>query len=278
MEALAKEFEKFKRSHPVKAFKTKQHRVEFLLCGKGSKTILLFHGLAGDAYSVYRFISALESDYKIICPNVPAVKGSMNEACSIIEQLLLDQNLSPSIVIGGSFGGLMAQAFWHRNINTIDRVILFDTLPPDRTMGKKNQRISKILSWLPWIIIKPLFRARLLKLFTVSRRLTDAEHTLLLFAKSQFMERFKLLTKELLLAHSHLSFDFMIHHTVPILTNWQGKLLVISADDDPASQGASKKFRTAYPFAHSVAMTNTGHLGSLLHFEQYITEIRRAAK
>lgn len=276
LQYLQSEFDEFKATHPIQVFKGVNNTLEYLHCGTGSKTILLFHGLAGNAYSMYRFILALEKDFQIICPTIPVVRGSMNNLYAEIELLLLELKVSPSVVMGGSFGGLVAQAFWYRNPTAIDCVILFDTLPPNKLMGRKNQKKLRILGLLPWFLLKPLFREKLLRLFKVTSKLSPKESALLKFGKDQFFKRFKLLSKDLLLSHSNLSFDFMMNCQVPVLTQWKGKALVIYSQDDPAANNAAAWFKEVYPFSKQVSLKGAGHLGSLIDFDKYIQEIKVA--
>lgn len=201
LESLDCEFEEFKKDHPVILLEKTGSKMEFSVCGKGEKTILLFRGLAGNAHSVYRFVTALEKKYKVV-------------------------------------------------------------------------RASKVLSVLPWVLLRPLFRVRLLRLFRVAKKLSQDQIALLTFGRSQFLEHFKSLSKELLVSHSNLSFDFMLNSSIPVLSNWNGKLLVIYSPNDPATRNGSLLFQTAYPFAKMVGIKNVGHLGSLLHFEEYIAEIK----
>lgn len=273
---LLQEFAEFEGSHRTKVFQGSSGTFEFMFCGSGQKTMLFFHGLAGSAHSVYRFVRSLENEFKIVCPTIPAFSGSIQDLCAEFENLLHANEISPSIVVGGSFGGMVAQAFWFRNSSKIDRVVLFDTLPPNEVVGRRNRRLSALMEWLPWSLMKPLFRARMTKLFRVSRPLSTDEVNLLDFSKEQFLERFRKLDREVLTSHSQLAFDFMINTRVPTLAHWPGRLTVICAQDD-VSGNAEAMFKSAYPFARLVLLDDAGHLGSLLYFDRYIREIKDIA-
>lgn len=272
---LKKEYDHFVTSQKAKVFLTDAGNIEYLISGKGEETILMFHGLAGNAYSLYRFILELQNDYKIVAPSIPAFNNlSANQVCESIELLLEHEVLVPTIVIGGSFGGLLAQAYWFRNPSTTKRVVLFDTSPPDRAMGIRNRKASQILHYLPWWLVKPLFKIRLLRLFKVTKKHSEEERDLLLFGRQQLDERFKNVTKELLMSHGNIAFDIMINCRVPDLANWFGRLLIMYSNDDPATKETSGLFNTSYPFAKIVTFIGAGHLGSLLYFDKYVEEIR----
>jgi pimeloyl-ACP methyl ester carboxylesterase len=274
--ALQDEFDFFRTTHPFKILQTAFGKAEYIICGNGNETILMLHGLAGNAESVYKFILAFERDYKIICPTIPALQERTTaSALAFIHLVLQHENLQPSIVIGGSFGGVLAQAYWYANSETVNKVLLFDTTPPDKAAGIKSRKAAAVIKFIPWFIFKPLFGMKLRNLFTVKAVKDEGTKNLLRFSKSRFEERFKTVSKELLLTHSNIVFDFMINTTVPAINSNRTNLLVIYSEDDPAAKGADILFKKVYPFADIVSFKGAGHIGALLYFDAYIADMNK---
>ena len=273
------EFELFKKNHLVCKFEKDGTAGEYISCGSGGKTILLFHGFAGNAESVYKFILAFESEYRIICPTIPALQhASLAIALDYIQCILELENLRPDILIGGSFGGLLAQAYWYANRETVKKVILFDTSPPDKVSGNKNRKAASIMKYLPWIVFKPLLGVKLGKLFRINRDMEPSTKELIQFSKERFEKRFQAISRRLLLTHSDIAFDFMIHTVAPQLTEQDARLLILHSTDDPAAREADILFKRTYPFAQIISFTGAGHIGSLIYFDNYIEAMKNLMK
>lgn len=269
------EFELFKANHPICKFERNGTEGEYISCGSGSSTILLFHGFAGNVESVYKFILAFENEYRIICPAISALQpASVSTALDYIQTILERENLRPDILIGGSFGGLLAQAYWFANRETVKKVILFDTSPPDKISGKKNRKAARIIKCLPWILFKPLLAIKLRNLFRINRDMDPDTKRRVQFSKEIFEKRFQSVSRKLLLTHGDMAFDFMIHTAAPQMTQQDAGLLIILSADDPALKEAGILHTRTYPFAEIVSFTGGGHIGAIVFFDKYIAAIR----
>jgi pimeloyl-ACP methyl ester carboxylesterase len=270
-------FEDFINQHPLRHWSNNGIEGTYLLCGKGSKTMLLFHGLAGSATSMYLFIQAFEQDYRIICPTIPVLHPSdAPTAIDFVQSILGHENLQPEIVVGGSFGGLLAQAYWFRNPSVVKKVFLFDTVPPNKLLGLKNKTAASIFQYIPWCLFKPLFIFKLKKMFDVSSGLSVAQKKSLQDAKLRLTDRMKEVSKQLLLTHSRIAFDIMLTEPNSLFDLSSAQLLVIQSTDDPATKDAVALFERTYPFARVVLFQGAKHLGSILYFEEYIAAMRQS--
>src|SRR3712207_1100966 len=86
---------------------------EYLTGGRGEQTILMFHGAVGGAETMLRLASAFAGEYRFVAPTVADVRG-LDQVCDAASAILDREHVGRAVLFGGSFGGLVAQAFLKR--------------------------------------------------------------------------------------------------------------------------------------------------------------------
>ena len=274
---LAAHYQRFCTTHPFKETKLADATWRYIDCGRGGRTFFMIHGLAGDATGFYQYIESLENEYRVIAPTVPAL-DTMDGICRGLDALLAREQVGRVILCGASWGGMVAQGFLHRYAEHVEAVILIDTAGPDPAMARRNARKQRALGFVPWCLVRSLFRSRITKLLKVPGELTERQEAELRFQRSRLDVRLADLSKEQLFAQSRAVHDFLadVNYTSEHGRAWTGRILIFQSSDDPGQSRTDDPdaLERLYPGAHVITMSGAGHLGFMLRRDDYLREIR----
>jgi len=270
-------FQHFCTTHPLKQATLQDTTWRYIDCGRGRPTLLLIHGLVGDATGFSRIVESLEREYRVIAPTVPSL-DTMDDICRGLAGVLAREQVSRVVLFGASWGGMVAQGFLHRYAEQVEAVILADTAGPNSAMARLNARQRRVLGVLPWRLGRSLFRRAIKHLLKVPGELSEAQEAELGFHRSRLDARIAGLSKERLLAHSRAAHDFLadIGHLSAYRRGWTGSVLILRSSDDPSlsETDAAHALKERYPSAHVVTLSGAGHLGLILRRDEYLREIR----
>src|SRR4051812_48153904 len=204
---------------------------EYETAGRGREAMLLFHGAVGGAETMSALAEGFADEFRTIAPTVADV-STLDEVCDAASAILDREHVARAHVFGGSFGGLVAQAFLKRRPAQVETLTLLSTGAPDRKTGTRTSRMSKLVRLLPF----PLTRA-MLKL-EMSRHLnTPAEGDAaarVAESRRRLEEYFdRRMTKRTLLSRVALSLDFNLNETYAPDDHaaWPGRVLIIESDN-----------------------------------------------
>ena len=101
-------------------------------CSSDRPTILLLHGLGGSAERWTKIIPSLSSKYRLIIPDIigfgysekPHVEYTVDFFIDFLKKFLNILNISDVIIMGSSFGGLLALEFAIKYNNIVKKLIL----------------------------------------------------------------------------------------------------------------------------------------------------------
>jgi pimeloyl-ACP methyl ester carboxylesterase len=248
---------------------------------RGRPAILMFHGAVGGGESMQWLADALADEYRSIAPTVAPVH-TLDEVCDAASAILDREHVGRAVVFGGSFGGMIAQAFLKRHPRQVEHLILLSAGAPDPALASKNERALRLMKWLPFALTRALMKAEL------SRHLKAPKG-----AEAEIAERVEsfrrrlddyfdhTLTKEVFLSRVRLSIDFSRNETDASTddADWPGRALIIESDDDPMiGEAARQRLRARYPRAFICAFEGAGHLIPLLRMEELVGVIKAFIK
>ena len=249
---------------------------EYETAGRGREAMLLFHGAVGGAETMRALAEGFADEFRTITPTVADV-DTLDEVCDAASAILDREHVARAHVFGGSFGGLVAQAFLRRRPAQVETLTLLSTGAPDRKTGARTARMSKLVRLLPF----PLTRA-LLKM-EMSRHLSTPappEAAARVAESKRRLEEYfdRRLTKRTLLSRVALSLDFNLNESYAPddQAAWPGRVLIIESDNDPMIPPAERRrLRDTYPRAFVCTFTGAGHMVTLLQPEA-LTEVVKA--
>jgi len=251
-------------------------RWEYIAGGSGDETILFVHGFAATGESHFLQVGALEEDFRVIAPTVPAVT-TMKAIADGVAAVLDAEGVERAHVMGVSFGGLVAQAFVHHHPDRVADLILSHTLVPrESAAGEVDGRI-KASRLLPRFVYGRL--ARLGGIRMLEKEIPDLTPEELAFWKANFTELYPdVITKDLAVGRLRAGRDFIVNYELskggPM--GWEGRVLVMeSAVDSMVKTDDREALRAHYPDAEVHTVTRYGHMGALVRTESNVDPVRR---
>ncbi len=247
--------------------------------GRGEKTILLFHGAVGGAETMRWLAEAFEDEYRTVAPTVADVP-TLAEVCDAASAILDREHVGRAVVFGGSFGGLVAQAFFHRRRAQVEDLILLSTGVPSPRVGARTAWVTNIMRLLPFPLMRGLLRLE------ISRHLdtpVPAEHAARIADFRRRLDEYfdHTLTKRTLLARVALAVDFNRNesYSPEDLRGWPGRVLIVESNDDPMIPAEERRrLRETYPGALVCTFAGAGHMIPLLRLEELVGVVKAFLK
>lgn len=245
---------------PTKLVVVDNIKWEYLSAGHGEKTILFIHGMGGDYELWWQQVIDFEKDFKVITYSLPEKVDNLNEALKGIKAILAKENVDKFYAVGTSMGGYIAQYLVKMIPNRVEKVVFGNTFPPNDDIKRENMTKSKIVPWLPEIILDK-FREKSLN----NELLPAAQNDSLLaaflpslpFTKKEFINRYKVVIDY-----------FAVNPYKDEIKRIQK--LIIESDNDPLiNPKLRKKLKEFYPDAQVYTFHNEGHFPYINAAKEY---------
>jgi pimeloyl-ACP methyl ester carboxylesterase len=264
----------FRLSHRYKHLIINNAAYNYICCGQGERTLLLLPGALSVGESVFPLITALENNYRIIAPSY-ALSLTMSDLCAGIAAILETEEVEEAFVIGGSYGGLVAQYFVRQYPARTRGLVLLHTFVLAHKYRKPLWLAAKLFPALPRRLFIPLLKMRLNQMLI--SKLRAANHPEAEFWSAYLNEAIASgLLKEVFLHQNKCLLELarQPQFTSTDLIGWNGEILIIESDDDPAiSRRDRALLRSAYPQAQVHTFKDAGHASSILKRDEVIALI-----
>ncbi len=109
---------RFRFTHALKHVNIADVEWAYIACGHGEQTLVILPGFLGEPDLAFLQITALENEYRVMAPRYPAIE-TMTTCLDGIIGILAAEDVAQAHVVGGSFGGIIAQALARRNPDKI---------------------------------------------------------------------------------------------------------------------------------------------------------------
>ena len=247
----------FRAAHPLSVATLAGYPWRYVVAGSATAPpLLLLGGALGRADFAFQQIVLLARDCRVLAPDYPAV-GSLAELTAGLVALLDKEEVSQAHVVGGSFGGFVAQAFLAHAPERVASLVLSHTGAPD---GRRRR-----VGWArfaPGPVLRALLRLRL------GGTLGAADP----FWRTHFARVVGALRGADIASRVALQAEFGLLGPPP--SSWRGPVLLLSAADDPLLGPARQAPLAArFPSAERYAFERTGHAAALLAPEAYAGQI-----
>lgn len=266
----------FRRTHPLKRLAFGATQWEYIACGRGDQVLLLLPGALSIAESTFPMITAFQDRYRIIAPSY-ALAQTMTGLCEGIANILAAEDVNRAHVIGGSYGGLVAQYFVRLFPQKTCSLVLSHTFLITPKLELPLTIAGRLLPLLPAGLFVPLLKLRLNKLLlsTLRRR----QHPEYEFWKAYLNEAVAADRFREVAVHQQkclLDMARQPQFTADDLKAWYGKILIIESDDDPAIPAKDRALlRKTYPQAQVKTFSDAGHASSILKRNEVFSMIKR---
>jgi pimeloyl-ACP methyl ester carboxylesterase len=254
---LERELAEFRAGHAPQRLTYRGVEWRYYAGGRGNQVVLRLSGALGLAEFSFQQIRLFEPQFRIITPDYPPVR-SLAEMTDGLIAILDAESVKRAHVIGGSFGGLLAQVLVRRAPQRVASLVLSHTGAPD---GTRRGVVTAIVAAMPIGLLRGLLKARL-------GRTLDAADT---FWRRYFDRAVEQMTKDDILSRVRLQAEFGGRNWHPDdLAEWPGRVLLIEGEDDPLFPPAARaRLRTLYPGAEVYRFQGTGHAAAVLKPEEY---------
>ncbi len=264
---LQEQYDAFCAAHPPQSVTTGGHRWIYREAGASDKspTVLLLPGALGRPETSFEYMAALASDFRVIAPGYPATTRTMTELADGAAALLQACGAPRAHIVGGSFGGLLAQVLLARQGERVGRIVLSDTSPPVPHRALRMCVSAALIRRRPERVVKGVIG------FGVGRYVAALSPTARKFWQGHFHEMINGLTKNEIeaCATAWAEFDHTRWPAVP-----PHEMLVMGAASDRAV--SPRAFLHCFPHAHvHVVASPLGHAASIGDAMAYIAPIRQ---
>ena len=239
---------------------------EYVTLGEGPQAILFLHGMTG-AYDIWwQQMVALSDRYRVISvtyPPVDTLEGMSKGVLGVLDA----EGVDKTSMVGSSLGGYLVQYMMTTHPDRIERVVLGNTFPPNDLLAQKNERLIKILPFLPnWLVMR-VFR----KSF-VDNIYPAAGHSELVLAYmlEQVAGR---MSKAQVTARAKAVIE---PFEPPKAAALDIPIMIIEADNDPLVEKALREqLKITYPFAQVETLHGVGHFPYLNEPDSYLTLLEK---
>jgi pimeloyl-ACP methyl ester carboxylesterase len=247
--------------------------------GRGEKTLLLFHGAVGGAETMRWLAAAFEDEYRTVTPTIADVR-TLDEVCDAVSAILDREHVGRAAVFGGSFGGLVAQAFFHRRRAQVEDLVLLSTGAPSPRYASRSGLMTGLLRLLPFKVTRGLMRMELSKHLDAP---LPEEHAARVAEFRQRLDHYfdHTLTKRTLVSRVALAAEFnrAESYAAQDHAGWPGRALIVESNDDPmVPEDERRRLRETYPRALVCTFTGAGHMIPLTRLEELVGVVKAFLK
>jgi pimeloyl-ACP methyl ester carboxylesterase len=261
-----RKYRAFCDAYPYRSIRYRGIEWPYLISSTGGEPLLILSGALTHPDISWNSIAHFGEKYRIVVPAYPAVR-TMDELCDGMASVLQHEGIDRAHVMGGSYGGFVGQVFVRRFPAVTRSLILSHTVAPDPTGIRQTRRMLKVLSLLPTGVLRGILGRMLGKLMPA-----DASSPSMLLMLAMFREiMFHQLSKADFLGIMDRTLDFYDRlWTAQDLAGWPGKILLILAEDDPASpEKVRAALQTLYPQAQLRLFHGSGHTTAVSDQDEY---------
>jgi len=267
-----KRFQDFLHTHELKEIDFKGQRIKYYCSGKGDRTVFISPGWFNTPEYGFRSIMIFEEDFRVITPGM-AIFRSLDDLSRAINRILEVEGIEKVILVGGSAGGIMAQTYFKRHNQKVEAMILYNTLAPKKERNK-NWALW-LIRLLPFFVFRATVKKRQKKYFKV--KIPEEAEARIRFNQALFNEMIsKKMNKKLLVSQMRLAYEFNEQDTYTLddFKQWQGRVLVISSEDDAGYKDVDILMKNLPNTELYTFPKGTGHMAPLIHQEEFRKIIR----
>jgi pimeloyl-ACP methyl ester carboxylesterase len=262
---------RFRADHPGKHTFVQGVKWDYLASGRGSEALLILPGLLGIGEMSFQHIRAFESDYRVIVPSYPFEITVVKKMADGIAAVLDAEGIQQAHVLGGSYGGMVAQCLVRRYPQRVLSLVLSHTGGPRPERAAANRRFIVLLRLLPMSLL------RLMLTSATRKSLKDAPEQLPFWAaySNEMMAR---LRKADLISRYQVAVDFdaTSAFTPDDLKDWPGRILILEGDNDPLAEAPAREaLKALHPQARVHTFQGSGHVASIAKLDEYVAVIKQ---
>jgi pimeloyl-ACP methyl ester carboxylesterase len=267
-------FQDFLATHSLKHTDFEGKSIPYFRCGKGEKTMLTFSGGHSGPWAVYSSVLGFEDEFQIVVVDFSSL-DNLDDFCRCVNHVLDLERIERVCVIGQSLTGMFAQAYFRRNVDRVEAMVLTNTLAPKKERNKKAA--LTIFRVFPGFLLMPLIKKKLSKVGKIETAISPEIEDRLRFRMALLRHDMdQTASKKTLLAVVRMLFEFNEKDSVPVegIEDWPGKVLVVTSEDEAYREDV-ELLMNLYPHAELFSFpAGWRHMAPLIHMEKFQRLIR----
>jgi pimeloyl-ACP methyl ester carboxylesterase len=262
------QFQAFRRAFPYKDLTLDGVTWSYLTGGQGDSPLLLLSGALAIPDISWLTIVNFAARRRVIVPAYPSV-ATMDALVDGIAAILRREGVEQAHVMGGSYGGFVAQVFVRRHPQLTRSLVLSHTQPPYPEMAARMRRFARLLRWMPMGLVRQMMR-RIFRPMMPER----SEETACLLAIFDELIGYTLGKKDVIGIIERTA-DFSVRSFTPQdMSDWPGKVLLVFGDDDPSTPpDVRQRLESLHPGCQVHLFEGTGHTTSVTRQDEYLAVI-----
>lgn len=250
---------RFRKNHPPRSLHLDDHEWQWIVAGRGSRQVVLLHGMAGALDFWWLAIEALQDRFRLLAMTYPPVVGLEAHARGILA-LMDEAAMDRAAVVGTSMGGYLAQYLVGTRPERFCAAVLGNTFPPNELFRKKNRWLLPLLPLLPEGLIMAQMRRHTERMIYPAAGHSELVRAMLF---EQYCGRMR---KAHVIARSRTVLEPFVLHADPALP-----VCIIESDNDPLVPPVLRKqLQEAWPQAEVHMLPAAGHFAYLNRPDEYI--------
>jgi pimeloyl-ACP methyl ester carboxylesterase len=267
-------FQDFLATHPINHTSFKGKTVSYLCCGEGEKTMLTFSGGHSGPWAIYGSVQGFEKEFRVIVVDFSSC-DNLDDFSACVNHVLELENIGKVCVTGQSLTGIFAQAYFRRNTDRVEAMVLTNTLAPKRESNKKWALI--LFRIFPFFLLNPLLKRSLAKVGKIEADVSPEVEERLAFRMALLRHDLdRIASKKKLLDLLQMIFEFNEKDASPIgdFDQWPGKVLIVTSEDEPYRKDV-ERLKSHYPQAELFSFpAGWRHAAPLIHMEKFQSLIK----
>jgi pimeloyl-ACP methyl ester carboxylesterase len=261
-------FQAFRQAFPYKDLIFDGVTWSYLTGGQGDSPLLLLSGALAIPDISWVSIVNFAALRRVIVPAYPPLT-TMDALVDGIAAILRHEGVEQADVMGGSYGGFVAQVFVRRYPQMTRSLVLAQTLAPYAETAARMRRFARLLRWMPMGLVRQMMRR-------VFRSMMPewSEETACQLAIFDELVGYTLGKKDVIGILERMA-DFSVRSFTPQdMSGWPGKVLLVFGADDPATPpDVRQRLESLYPGCQVHLFEGTGHTASVTRQDEYLTVI-----
>ncbi len=261
----------FRRRYPYTAMDIEGMPWRFIDTQLGDQVLFIFAGGTSIAEISFKTIQHLADKNRVIAPDYPPIDNIRQLFEGYIE--MLDRlGISRFTVMGGSYGGWLAQSFVRFVPDRVEKVVLSAIGPPNPENSRQLARMLWILRLMPMSLLRALMNRSFNNL--VGKQDPTPEQVLLLAQLQEIMHT-RVTRRDILALLQRLIDQTENYRFRPEdLVSWPGRMLVLMGSEDPSTTPEKRMAMVElYPNAKHVIFEGADHSMAVTHQDAYYREL-----
>ena len=269
---LAESFLNFRKAYPYQKKEILGVNWRFLDTLQGEETLLVLAGATTAADVSFMSLEFFARTYRVIAPDYPPI-GSLEAFFNGLLLLLEDLGIEKFYLLGGSYGGWMAQSLVRFAPARVKKLVITAVGPPNPENSRQLKNLLGWLRFLPTFVLKTFLNRSFANLDTDDTEKYPQMKLLWAMVKEVVNER---LTRRDIFALFERLINQTEHYTFDPadLQDWPGKVLLVFGSEDPASPADKREaMQVLYPQAKVKVFEGGQHGIALTHQQEYFKVI-----